>query len=79
MLTLKGTKYTVKLGDVKFSGNQKVDPTRTPKEIDATDTDGANKDKTILIRWQPLLSRVSQNRGSITATHHFSPTNVSVP
>jgi uncharacterized protein (TIGR03067 family) len=47
-LTLKGNKYTVKLGDDTFSGNQKVAPTKTPKEIDATDTDGANKGKTML-------------------------------
>jgi uncharacterized protein (TIGR03067 family) len=47
-LTLKGNKYTVKLGDDTHSGNQKVAPTKTPKEIDATDTDGANKGKTIL-------------------------------
>jgi uncharacterized protein (TIGR03067 family) len=47
-LTLKGNKYTVKLGDDKFSGHQKLDPTKSPKEIDATDTDGANKGKTML-------------------------------
>jgi uncharacterized protein (TIGR03067 family) len=47
-LTLQGNKYTVKLGDDKFSGNQKVDPTKSPKEIDATDTDGANKGKMML-------------------------------
>lgn len=47
-LTLKGTKYTVKLGDDTFSGTQKVTPTKTPKEIDATDADGPNKGKTML-------------------------------
>ncbi len=47
-LTLKGAKYTVKLGDITFSGIQKLAPTKTPKEIDATDSDGVNKDKTIL-------------------------------
>jgi uncharacterized protein (TIGR03067 family) len=47
-LTLQGNKYTVKLGDDKFRGHQKVDPTKSPKEIDATDTNGANKGKMML-------------------------------
>jgi uncharacterized protein (TIGR03067 family) len=47
-LTLEGNKYTVKLGDDMFSGIQKLNPTKTPKEIDATDSDGPNKGKTIL-------------------------------
>ncbi len=47
-LTLKGNKYTVQLGDDKVTGQQKVASTKSPKEIDATDTDGVNKGKTML-------------------------------
>jgi len=47
-LTIKGNKYTVKVGDNEFSGNQKLAPTKTPKEIDATGTDGEEKGKTML-------------------------------
>ncbi len=39
-LTIKGDKHTVKMGDRTTEGTHKVDPTKKPKEIEATDKDG---------------------------------------
>jgi uncharacterized protein (TIGR03067 family) len=43
-LTIEGEKYTASFGEGAVMGTLKVDPTKTPKEIDATDSEG----KTIL-------------------------------
>jgi uncharacterized protein (TIGR03067 family) len=43
-MTIEGDKYTATFGGDKVMGSLKVDPTKTPKEIDATDSEG----KTIL-------------------------------
>jgi uncharacterized protein (TIGR03067 family) len=47
-LTIKGDKHTVKLGDDSIIGTHKLAPTKKPKEIDATDTEGSFKGKTYL-------------------------------
>lgn len=46
-LVLKGDKHMVQVGDEKFEGTHKLDATKSPKQIDATDTSGPFKDKTI--------------------------------
>jgi uncharacterized protein (TIGR03067 family) len=38
-LTVKGDKYTAKLGDQNHEGTIKLDPTKKPKAMDATDGD----------------------------------------
>jgi uncharacterized protein (TIGR03067 family) len=43
-MTIEGEKYTASFGGDAVTGTLKVDPTKTPKEIDATDSEG----KTIL-------------------------------
>lgn len=43
-MTIEGEKYTATFGGDSVKGTLKVDPTKTPKEIDATDSEG----KTIL-------------------------------
>jgi uncharacterized protein (TIGR03067 family) len=43
-LTIEGEKYTATFGGDAVMGTLKVDPSKTPKEIDATDSEG----KTIL-------------------------------
>ena len=45
-LTFAGDKHTVKVGKDTIIGTQKLDPTKNPKEIDATDTEGPFKGKT---------------------------------
>jgi uncharacterized protein (TIGR03067 family) len=47
-LTIQGDKHTVKLGDDSIIGTHKLAPTKKPKEIDATDTEGSFKGKTYL-------------------------------
>jgi uncharacterized protein (TIGR03067 family) len=47
-LTIKGDKHTVKLGDESIIGTHKLAPTKKPKEIDATDTEGSFKGNTYL-------------------------------
>ena len=42
-VTLKGDKWTVKMGDKVSSGTSKVDLTKKPAEIDTTETEGDNK------------------------------------
>jgi len=46
-LVLKGDQHDVKIGDDTFKGTHKVDPSKKPKTIDATDTDGPFKGKTV--------------------------------
>jgi uncharacterized protein (TIGR03067 family) len=48
LLVIVGNKHTVKVGDTKIVGTHKVDPTGRPKTIDAMDTEGPFKDKTVL-------------------------------
>jgi uncharacterized protein (TIGR03067 family) len=43
-LTIDGTKYAANFGGDTVNGTLKLDPSKTPKEIDATDSEG----KTIL-------------------------------
>jgi uncharacterized protein (TIGR03067 family) len=47
-LVIKGDEHDVKIGDVVYKGTHKLDPTKKPKAIDATDTDGPFKGKTVL-------------------------------
>ena len=48
-LEIKGDGYTVKLADHEtLTGTQKMDPTKSPKAIDITDSNGPNKGKTSL-------------------------------
>lgn len=47
-LTFEGDKHTVKLGDTTYKGTHKLDPTKKPKTIDISDTDGPFKGKTVL-------------------------------
>jgi uncharacterized protein (TIGR03067 family) len=41
-------KYTVTVGDQKDEGTVKLDPAKTPREMDITGTDGPNKGMTFL-------------------------------
>jgi uncharacterized protein (TIGR03067 family) len=41
-------KHTVKVGQTRIVGTHRVDPTGRPKTIDAMDTEGPFKDKTVL-------------------------------
>src|SRR6516164_8701438 len=48
-VTFEGDKYTVKKGDeVIQAATQKLDPSRSPKTLDATVTEGPNKGAVIL-------------------------------
>jgi len=47
MLTIKGDKYIIKIKDETHETIIKLDPTKKPKEIDMTFTEGANKDKVL--------------------------------
>ena len=47
-LNIKDDKHDVKVGDDKFIGTHKLDPSKDPKQIDAMDTDGKFKGKTSL-------------------------------
>jgi uncharacterized protein (TIGR03067 family) len=45
-LVLTDGKYALKLGEQTDAGTIKLDPTKKPKEMDITGTEGPNKDKT---------------------------------
>ena len=48
-VTFAGDKYTVRKGDeVIQAGRQKLDPSRSPKAIDVTVTEGLNKGAVLL-------------------------------
>ena len=47
-LTVKGEHYTLHNGDAEIEGTHKLDPSTTPKSIDAVRTKGADKDKPML-------------------------------
>jgi uncharacterized protein (TIGR03067 family) len=47
-LTVKGNKHTVKVGDNTIIGTHKLNPTKNPKEMDSTDTEGPLKGKSYL-------------------------------
>jgi uncharacterized protein (TIGR03067 family) len=47
-LTLADGTYTVKVGEGIDKGTVKLDPTKTPKAMDVTGTEGPNKGKTFL-------------------------------
>ena len=47
-LTVKGDHYTLRTGDNEIEGTHKLDPTTTPKQIEAVRTKGENKDKPML-------------------------------
>lgn len=47
-LTLAGDKYAVTIGEHRDEGTMKVDPSRDPKAMDVTGTEGPNKGKTFL-------------------------------
>src|SRR5262249_8071739 len=47
-LIIQADRHTVKVGKDTFVGTHKLDPLKTPKTIDSTDTEGPFKDKTIL-------------------------------
>jgi len=47
-LTIDGNKHSVHVGNDVIVGTSKMDSTKTPKEIDSTDTEGPNKGKTYL-------------------------------
>jgi uncharacterized protein (TIGR03067 family) len=47
-LTVKGDEYTFHRGDDVIKGTHKLDPTKTPKTIDAVRTEGPDKDKPLL-------------------------------
>jgi uncharacterized protein (TIGR03067 family) len=46
-LTIKGDKYTLRMGDDKRSGTLKVDASKSPATIDIMSEDGPNKGKTL--------------------------------
>lgn len=48
LLVIVGNKHTVKVGDIRIVGTHRVDAAESPKTIDATDTEGPYKDKTVL-------------------------------
>ena len=49
ILTFEGDKHTVKKGDEVIQvGTQKIDPSKSPKTIDVTMTEGPNKGKVML-------------------------------
>ncbi len=47
-LVLKDDKYTVTVGEVTDKGTATLDPSKDPKTMDITGTDGPNKGKTFL-------------------------------
>jgi uncharacterized protein (TIGR03067 family) len=47
-LTVKGEKYTLKIGNEEIEGTHKLDPTKTPKHIEAVRTKGPNKGEKLL-------------------------------
>jgi len=46
-LVMKGSKYTLTVGNMPDKGTVKIDSSATPKTMDITGTDGPNKGKTI--------------------------------
>ncbi|MEI6540943.1 MAG: TIGR03067 domain-containing protein [Planctomycetota bacterium] len=46
--TVEGNRHTVNVGDDTIIGTHKLNPSKTPKEIESTDTEGAFKGKTYL-------------------------------
>jgi uncharacterized protein (TIGR03067 family) len=46
-LVLKGNRHTVRVGGESMVGTHRLDPSKKPKAIDATDTEGPYKGKTI--------------------------------
>ena len=46
-LVCKGDQFTMTHGDVVYKGTFKVDPSKKPKEIDVTFTEGPEKGKTV--------------------------------
>jgi uncharacterized protein (TIGR03067 family) len=46
-LVIKGDKYSFEPGDQSIEGTYKVDPSKTPKAIDATRSNGQDKGKTL--------------------------------
>jgi uncharacterized protein (TIGR03067 family) len=49
ILTFEGNKHTLKKGDDVFQvGTQKIDPSKSPKTIDVTMTEGSNKGAVML-------------------------------
>jgi uncharacterized protein (TIGR03067 family) len=47
-LTITKDKYVVVVGDSKDAGTCKLDPTKKPRQLDVTSTEGVNKGKTFL-------------------------------
>ena len=47
-LTMKGEKYTLKVGDETVQGTIDINPTKKPKTIDVKPDSGSNKGKTLL-------------------------------
>src|SRR5438105_10808191 len=45
-LVIQGNRHTVKVGEDTIVGTHKLDPSKTPKNIDATDTEGPFKGQT---------------------------------
>lgn len=45
LLTIKGNEHSVVVGKEVIKGTHKLDASKTPHEIDATDTEGPYKDK----------------------------------
>lgn len=43
LLTVEGEKYMLKIGGEDVEGMQKLDPSKSPKQIDAVRTKGSNK------------------------------------
>ena len=48
LLTVKGEHYTLQMGKEMIEGTHKLDPSKSPKWIDAVRTSGPDKGKTIL-------------------------------
>jgi uncharacterized protein (TIGR03067 family) len=46
-LVIKGDQHDVKIGNDAYQGTHKIDPSKKPKTIDATDTEGPFKGKTV--------------------------------
>jgi uncharacterized protein (TIGR03067 family) len=46
-LVIKGNKHTVKVAGNTYVGTHKLNPAKSPKTIDITDTEGPFKDKTV--------------------------------
>jgi uncharacterized protein (TIGR03067 family) len=51
-LILKGDTHIVEVGGERIKGTHTVDAKKKPKTIDATETEGANKGKTMLGIWE---------------------------